>query len=221
MTKRKGSAEPMHFQNIDLEIGSKRSLAPLIAELGAKRNVSVMYVGRLGGLARAHYEVNLNVDNADKIAMALVRLVNGISAPAMKAWRNAKVRDFNIGIQSSDTPSSFGVPLAPLSALSMRASSSPSTRPSTHLPSPKSEVMDVPVRCIAIEVMSARRPASRSTRSTDHRGEHGLHDRTSRTPRDAAAGAVAESSDIPRARLKVVQRTCLARSLGFHDAQRS
>jgi hypothetical protein len=33
MTKRKRSAEPMHFINVDLEIGSKRSLAPLIAEL--------------------------------------------------------------------------------------------------------------------------------------------------------------------------------------------
>lgn len=30
----------------------------------------------------------------------------------MKAWRNAKVRDFNIGIQSSDTPNSLEVPLA-------------------------------------------------------------------------------------------------------------
>jgi hypothetical protein len=29
----------------------------------------------------------------------------------MKGWRNAKVRDFNIGIQSSDTPRSLEVPL--------------------------------------------------------------------------------------------------------------
>ncbi len=113
MTKKKSSVEPMHFRNIDLEIGSKRSLAPLIAELASKSpEVSVMYVGRFGGLARAHYEVNLNTTSADKIAMALVRLVKGLSAPAKKAWRNAKVRDFNIGIQSSDVPSSFELPLA-------------------------------------------------------------------------------------------------------------
>lgn len=113
MTKRKLAAEPTHFQNIDLEIGSKRSLVPLIAELGAKApNVSVMYVGSFGGLARAHYEVNLNTTSADKIARALVRLVKGLSAPAMKAWRDAKVRDFNIGIQSSDVPISFELPLA-------------------------------------------------------------------------------------------------------------
>jgi hypothetical protein len=113
VTKKKTSVERMHFQNIDLEIGSKRTLAPLIAELGAKSpEVSVMYVGRFGGLARAHYEVNLNTTSADKIAMALVRLVKGLSAPAMKAWCNAKVRDFNIGIQSSDVPSSFELSLA-------------------------------------------------------------------------------------------------------------
>jgi hypothetical protein len=112
MTKRKHPVEPMHFLNIDLEIGSKRSLAPLIAEMGAKRNVSVMYVGRFGGLARAHYEVHLDVHDADKNAMALVRLVNGLSAPAMKAWRNARLRDFDIGIQSSGTPTSLAVPLA-------------------------------------------------------------------------------------------------------------
>jgi hypothetical protein len=113
MSKRMQRAERMHFLNVDLEIGSKRSLAPLIAELGSKSPaVSVMYVGRFGGLARAHYEVNLNTSNADKIAMALVRLVKGLSAPAMKAWRNAKLRDFNIGIQSSTTPHSFEVALA-------------------------------------------------------------------------------------------------------------
>ncbi|MGE0551684.1 MAG: hypothetical protein AB7O24_06350 [Kofleriaceae bacterium] len=114
MTKRKHPVEPMHFQNIDLEIGSRRSLGPLIAELGAKGpDVSAMYVGRLGGLARAHYEVILSPrdHDADKIAMALVRLVKGLSAPAMKAWRNARVRDFNIGIQSSTTPHSFEVGL--------------------------------------------------------------------------------------------------------------
>jgi hypothetical protein len=32
MTKRKHPVEPMHFINVDLEIGSKRTLAPLIAE---------------------------------------------------------------------------------------------------------------------------------------------------------------------------------------------
>ncbi|MGE0551690.1 MAG: hypothetical protein AB7O24_06380 [Kofleriaceae bacterium] len=112
MTKRKHPVETMHFQNIDLEIGSKRSLAPLIAELGAKSpKVLVMYVGNFGGLARAHYEVILNTSDADTIAMALVRLVKGLSAPAMKAWRNARVRDFNIGIQSSTTPHSFEVGL--------------------------------------------------------------------------------------------------------------
>ena len=55
-----------------------------------------MYVGRFRGLARAHHE--MNVDDADTIVMALVRLVKGLTAPAMKAWRNAKVRGFNIGI---------------------------------------------------------------------------------------------------------------------------
>jgi hypothetical protein len=50
--------------------------------------------------------------SADSIAKALVRLVNGLSAPAIQAWRNARVRDFNIGIQSSDQPSSFGIALA-------------------------------------------------------------------------------------------------------------
>ena len=108
----KRSIEPMQFQNVDLEIGSKRSLGPLIAELGAKPNVAVMYLGRLDGLARAHYEVILNTGDPDTIAMALVRLVRGLSGPARKAWRDAKIRDFNIGIQSSTIPHSFEVALA-------------------------------------------------------------------------------------------------------------
>ncbi|MBA3461707.1 MAG: hypothetical protein H0T46_17215 [Deltaproteobacteria bacterium] len=110
---RKRSAEPAHFLNVDLEIGSRMSLAPLSAELSANRNVFELFVGRVRGLARAHYEVHSRNHTADTIARDLVRLVESLSPQARKCWDRASVRDFNVGIQSSTiaTPHLLELPL--------------------------------------------------------------------------------------------------------------
>jgi hypothetical protein len=100
---RKRSVEPAHFLNVDLEIGSPSSLAPLIEELATNRAVFELFVGRVRGLARAHYEVHSRNHTADTIARDLVRLVESLSRPARRCWDRARVRDFNIGIQSSTT----------------------------------------------------------------------------------------------------------------------
>ena len=98
---RKLSAEAAHFLNVDLEIGSRSSLAPLTAELAANRNVVELFVGRVLGLGRAHYEVVSRNETADAIARDLVRLVENLSPQARRCWDRASVRDFNVGIQSS------------------------------------------------------------------------------------------------------------------------
>ncbi len=99
---RKRSVEPAHFLNIDLEIASRTSLAPLIAELS--RTAFELHVGREGGMARAHYEVHGGNRTADATARGLVRLVERLSPAARRCWDRARVRDFNVGIQSSTTP---------------------------------------------------------------------------------------------------------------------
>ena len=112
-TKHKRSGEPAHFLNVDLEIGSASSLAPLIEELSANRAVFELFTGRVRGLSRAHYEVHSRNHTPDAIARDLVRIVEQLSRPARRCWDRARVRDFNIGIQSSvaSTPHMLELPV--------------------------------------------------------------------------------------------------------------
>ena len=102
--------EEAHYVNVDLEIGSSRKLDVLAAELDKK--LFLLYRGRYGGLHRAHYETTSMRASRTPTGtiLALVRVLKKLSPKAQRAWRAARVRDFNIGFQAAFEPRTFEEP---------------------------------------------------------------------------------------------------------------
>jgi hypothetical protein len=105
--------EETHYVNVDLEIGSSRKLDVLAAELDKK--LFSLYRGRYGGLYRAHYETTSMRASRTPTGtiLALVRVLKRLSPAAQRAWRAARVRDFNIGFQASFEPRHFEAAIDP------------------------------------------------------------------------------------------------------------
>jgi hypothetical protein len=100
------------FMNVDLDVFSRRSLVPLADALGEK--VSQMYVGREGRHYGAHFELAYSYGkDADRLIVALVRLVKGLPPIGRQAWAHAYRRDFNIGIQGGLRPRSLELAVKP------------------------------------------------------------------------------------------------------------
>ena len=100
--------EAINFLNVDLDIFSKSRLEPLVAAFGDK--IGVHYVGPEGSRYAAHFELGF-LKNPDAGIKALVVLVRQLSTQAQKLWRNAQVKDFNIGIQGGIKPRYCEFPL--------------------------------------------------------------------------------------------------------------
>jgi len=99
--------------------------------------------------------------NQRQRAVEPVYQVTGLSTPARSAWRNAKVRDFNIGHPVERRAELVRPSAGREDCRRYRRARCAHRhhRLRAHRPtSPNSEVMEVPTRCIAIEVMSARNP---------------------------------------------------------------
>ena len=105
--------EGTHYVNVDLEIGSSRKLDVLAAELDKK--LFCLYRGRYGGLNRANYEItSMRAQRTPTgTILALVRVLKKLSPAAQRAWRGARVRDFNIGFRAGLEPSSFEAAIDP------------------------------------------------------------------------------------------------------------
>ena len=100
--------EATNFLNVDLDILSKSRLEPLVAALGDK--IGVHYIGPEGPRYAAHLELGFP-KSPDAGIKALVALVRQMSAQAQKLWRNAQVKDFNIGIRGGIKPRYCEFPL--------------------------------------------------------------------------------------------------------------
>jgi len=100
--------ETTNFLNVDLDIFSKSRLEPLVAAFGDK--LWVHYVGREGSRYSAHLECGFPRDPNAGIK-ALVSLVRQLPTHARKLWKNAQVKDFNIGIQAGIKPHYCEFPL--------------------------------------------------------------------------------------------------------------
>jgi hypothetical protein len=85
--------------NVDLEIGARTraELAPLIEALEGK--LFELFRGRIGGLYRMHYEVSGPNAGADATIRALVAAIDALPPTARRAWANAAMRDFNVGVE--------------------------------------------------------------------------------------------------------------------------
>jgi|GEM_PF-905238 len=104
MVIQKGNPDQTHFRNVDLEICSSSDLQPLVDAFGKK--VFVLHVGRFRRSYEAFLEVSKRTKDVDGTIRAFCELIRALPRPAKKLWNEAKARDFNVGIQACDQPSS-------------------------------------------------------------------------------------------------------------------
>lgn len=106
--------EPTHFVNVDLEIGHRRSVDPLVADLGAA--LFELYRGReIDDLDRVHYQVirMQSQRSPNATIREFVRVLARLGPAAQRCWRTARVRDFNIGLRAGPKPHSVEYALEP------------------------------------------------------------------------------------------------------------
>lgn len=87
------------FLNVDLEVGARTraALAPLLARL--EGTMFELFRGRLRGLYRAHFEVNVCARDASATIRALADAIEALRPTARRAWNSAALRDFNVGVE--------------------------------------------------------------------------------------------------------------------------
>ena len=98
-----------HFLNVDLDLYSKSDLQPLITFLG--RKVCLLHAGRYKRSYSAHLELARVTRNADAAIRRFCALVETFPRAERNHWNRAKVRDFNIGVQSAMQPHSYEIGL--------------------------------------------------------------------------------------------------------------
>ena len=98
--------------NVDLEVGSKRKPAALVAALGD--SLHNLWTGRFKGLYRATYELRpVKILDPTETIIQLVKIVRKLAGAAKREWESAPLRDFNVGVQSAMEPYTFELAVAP------------------------------------------------------------------------------------------------------------
>ena len=109
MASKKKAPETTHFLNVDLDIRSNSNLEPLVAALG--KRVINLATYRSKRTYYAYLELSSEVKSADAAIRAFCRLIESLPDVERNLWNSAKIREFNIGVQSGDEPHSFGIAL--------------------------------------------------------------------------------------------------------------
>lgn len=92
------AAPKSYFRNVDLDLYSRRDLAPLVKRFGNK--VIVLFIGKTRGKYHAHLEVNRHCTTPDSTIRAFCRLINNLPKPERNLWNTALVRSFSIGVEA-------------------------------------------------------------------------------------------------------------------------
>jgi hypothetical protein len=97
------------FLNVDLDVGSLESLAPLIEALEPIAHTLERPLGM------ASFELNKPSHPGDPghMIFEFVRALNALPPPALELWQRASRRTFDVGIQSHRGPASDAYRLAP------------------------------------------------------------------------------------------------------------
>jgi hypothetical protein len=98
-----------HFMNVDLDIYSRSSLEPLVAEMGHR--ALVLFVGRVKRTYEAHLELRRITNTADATIRGFCALIHALPKSQRKLWDEAKIREFSVGIQAQLKPNTFEVTL--------------------------------------------------------------------------------------------------------------
>ena len=93
------------FLNVDLDIYSAAPLEPLVAAFG--RGVIALHVGREGRSHSAHLELAGMPRNPDHAIRRFVAIVDQLPRGPRRLWKQARVREFNIGIQAGLSPETY------------------------------------------------------------------------------------------------------------------
>ena len=97
------------FLNVDLDIASSSPLDGLVNAFGKK--TLVLHSGKEGRRHAAHLELATSPRNADDAIRRFVRLVEALPRASRLAWSRARVREFNIGVQSGTSPHGYDLRL--------------------------------------------------------------------------------------------------------------
>lgn len=109
--KRRVTAEPTYFRNVDLELESETDLQPIVDELGER--VFILHAGPYGDGWAAFLELNLPcAKDVDATLKTLLDLIDTLSDSAHATWVATRRRDFDVGIQAGREPhmAAFTVP---------------------------------------------------------------------------------------------------------------
>ena len=101
----------MIFLNVDLDLVSRSDLQPLVTAL--EPGAFALHVGHEKRTYTAHLELFKFPKNPDGAIRAFAALIQNLSRAERKLWDTAKVRDFNIGVQSAMQPRAFEIKLMP------------------------------------------------------------------------------------------------------------
>src|SRR5689334_5114615 len=103
MRKPKTLTRSTEFQAVDLDVRSRKSLAPLLTAWPW-----VQTPGRTGSAAPRWLLVTLRSQprTADEAIRAFVEMVEALPPSAKRCWRQATSRTFDIGIQAGLSPAS-------------------------------------------------------------------------------------------------------------------
>jgi hypothetical protein len=101
-----------HYITVDLDVWSRSRLDALAAAIG--KRAGLRYVGPEGRVYGAHFGVRLHPDeDASRAIRALASVVRKLPDATRRLWDRAYRREFNIGIQAADEPSSFELGIQP------------------------------------------------------------------------------------------------------------
>jgi len=101
----------MRFLNVDLDLVSRSDLQPLVTAL--EPATFALHVGHEKRTYSAHLELSKFPKNADAAIRGFAALIQKLSRAERKLWDTARVRDFNIGVQSALQPRAFEIKLTP------------------------------------------------------------------------------------------------------------
>lgn len=101
-----------HYLNVDLDVWSRTLLEPLAKALQPR--LSVLYVGGERRRHEAHFELPGGPPerDAEKTVLGLTRVVERLPPVAQRLWRQATVREFNVGVQAAAEPYAFELRLS-------------------------------------------------------------------------------------------------------------
>ena len=107
---RKQAAGP-RFLNVDLEVRSRKNLAPLAAELD--RKAVVLHCERVRSAWFRRVESGRSHRGPDATIRALCKVVEGLSEPIKNLWRSADRKAFDIGYETNPDAPVFAATVTP------------------------------------------------------------------------------------------------------------